>query len=255
MNGLELKMGRVFCLLSLVVLVASFPLISRWVSGVKNQNQQEIEAMIEEYIYKNPHKVVSALSKGQVAMNKAEMRKRVLENKDLLEDASYPLFGNKKGEVFLVEFFDYSCGYCRTMLPHIKEILADGRVGVMFRDLPLLGEASMLAARAALAVHFINPEKYIDFYYAALVHNKMFSEAEIAEIVESIGISWEELERSLVQNDERISKMLADTKALATNLNVSGTPTVVVGDSVFVGASDLQSLRDMIQNAIDAKNK
>ncbi|MDB1135120.1 DsbA family protein [Candidatus Anaplasma sp. TIGMIC] len=246
-------MGRLLCLLGLVVLVASFPLISRWVSGVRHQNRQEIEAIIEEYIYKNPHKVVSALSKGQVAINKTEMRKRVQENREELADEAYPVFGNKKSDVVLVEFFDYSCGYCRTMLPHIREILSDGKARVIFRDLPLLGDASMLAARAALAVHFLNPEKYIDFHYATMVYNKKFDEEEIAEIIASIGIAYEDFEKSLVQNDEKITKMLSDTKGLVAKLNIGGTPSVVVGDTVFVGSSDLQTLRDMIQSAADAK--
>ncbi|MFV9838925.1 MAG: thioredoxin domain-containing protein [Aaplasma endosymbiont of Hyalomma asiaticum] len=248
-------MGRIFCLLGLVVLVASFPLISKWVSGVKYKNQQEIEAVIEEYIYKNPDKVVSALSKGQVAINKSEMRKKVLENKNELEDLSYPTFGNKESGVSLVEFFDYSCGYCRTMLPHIKEILSDGKAYVLFRDLPLLGDSSVLAARAALAVSFINPEKYIDFYYAALVHDKKFTESEVVTIVESIGVSREDFEKSLSQNSEKITSMLLATKELAARLNIGGTPSVVVGDSVFIGSSDLQTLRDTVQSALKSKRK
>ena len=247
------SLGRIFCLLSLVVLVASFPLISKWASGVKSQNRQEIEAIIEEYIYKNPHKVITAISKGQVALNRSEMKKKVLENKDLIDDLSYPTFGNKKSDVFLVQFFDYSCGYCRSMLPNIKELLADGKVGIVFRDLPLLGDASTLAARSALAVYFVNPEKYIDFYFAALAHNGKFGEAEMPDLVESVGISREDYLKSLAQNKEKIESMLESTKLLADNLNIRGTPAVIVGDSVLVGASDLPTLRDLIQAAKDAK--
>lgn len=247
------SLGRIFCLLSLVILVASFPLISKWASGVKSQNRQEIEAIIEEYIYKNPHKVITAISKGQVALNKSEMKKKVIENKDLIDDLSYPVFGNKKSDVLLVQFFDYSCGYCRSMLPNIKDLLADGKVGIVFRDLPLLGDASVLAARSALAVYFVNPEKYIDFYFAALVHNGKFGEAELPELVESVGISREDYSRSLEQNKEKIDGMLASTKLLADNLNIRGTPAVIVGDSVLVGASDLPTLRDLIHTTKDTK--
>ncbi|ACZ49600.1 putative disulfide oxidoreductase DsbA [Anaplasma centrale str. Israel] len=242
-------MARIFCLLSLVVLVASFPLISKFVSGVKGQDREEIEAIIEEYIYKNPNKVISALSKGQAAMNEAEMRKRVAENRVALDDVSYPSFGNRESKVLLVEFFDFSCGYCKSMLSHIKQLLDDGKARIVFRDLPALGEASTLAARAALAVHFINPEKYVDFYYAALDHNKRFTDDGVVEIAESIGIKEEDLKKSLEQNDSKINAMINATRDLAERLNIGGTPSVVVGDTVLVGVSDLQALRDLIQGA------
>ncbi|MCU7611736.1 DsbA family protein [Anaplasma capra] len=248
-------MARIFCLLSLVVLVASFPLISKFVSGVKRQDREEIEAIIEEYIYKNPHKVITALSKGQVAMNEVEMRRKVAENRTALEDVSYPSFGNKESKVLLVEFFDFSCGYCKSMLSHVKQLLEDGEVRIVFRDLPTLGEASMLAARTALAIYFVNPEKYIDFYYAALGHNRRFTDDEVPDIAESVGIKKEDLRKSLEQNDSKISAMIAATRELAERLNIGGTPSVVVGDTVLVGASDLKTLRDLIQGATQGNDK
>ncbi|MGN7678330.1 MAG: DsbA family protein [Anaplasma sp.] len=248
-------MARIFCLLSLIVLVASFPIISRLVSGVKHQNREELEAIIEEYIYKNPNKVITALSKGQVALNEVEMRKKVIENREALNNDSYPSFGNKESKVLLVEFFDFSCGYCKAMLSHIKQLLADGRVHVVFRDLPALGEASTLAARAALAIHFINPEKYLDFYYAALDYDKRFTDVEILELVQSVGVKEEDFKKSLEQNEAKISAMLTETRELAEQLNIGGTPSVVVGDTVLVGVSDLQTLRDLIQDATRRNQK
>ncbi|MEH0831324.1 DsbA family protein [Anaplasma bovis] len=248
-------MARIFCLLGLIVLVASFPLMGMWVSAVKGRDRSEIEAIIEEYIYKNPDKVVNAISRGQVAINKRKTRTKILESKLDLEDNSYPSFGAGEDGILLVEFFDYSCGYCKAVLPQIKQLLADEKARISFRDLPTLGESSTLAARAALAVYLINSDKYIDFYYAALNHSGRFTEAAIIDIVESIGISKESFTRSLEENSGKIEDMLSATRSLASRLNITGTPSVVVGDTVFVGSSDLQTLRDIIQGEIDEKKR
>ena len=243
-------MLRILFLLSLVILVASFPLINNWLSNNSSKpttDKDTIISVIEEYISSYPQKVIDLLTMGQAKIEKEELSENIKKYKSEIEDASYPSAGNKESKVLLVEFFDYSCGYCKMMFEDMKQIIKDNNVRVIFRDFPILGEPSLKAVRAALAVYFINSDKYLDFYYAALNYKQQFNDDSILDIVTSIGVSEEEFKASLAKNSELIDKMIESTKDLAQKINIRGTPAIIVGNTFIGGATDLSTLRSKIE--------
>ena len=156
-------MIRIFLLLTIVLLVASFPLINNWLSnnsGKSTLDKDAVISIVEEYITNYPQRVIELLTTGQVRAEKAELSENIRKYKSELEDISYPYAGNKDSKITFVEFFDYSCGYCKMMFEDVKQIVKDGKVRVIFRDFPILGESSLKAVKAALAIHLINPNKY-----------------------------------------------------------------------------------------------
>ncbi|MGN7618663.1 MAG: DsbA family protein [Ehrlichia sp.] len=242
-------MVRILFLLCLVMLVASFPLINNWLSNNSTKgitDKDSIISVIEEYITNYPQKVIELLTMGQAKMEKAEVSENIKKYKSEIQDSSYPSAGNKASDVVLVEFFDYSCGYCKMMLEDMKQVLKDGKVRVIFRDFPILGEASLKAVRAALAVHFIDTVKYLDFYYAALNHKQQFDDESILDIVTSIGVSEEDFKVSLVKNSDLIDRMIESTRDLAQKVNIRGTPAMIIGNTFIGGATDLSTLRSKI---------
>ncbi|QGR02761.1 DsbA family protein [Ehrlichia ruminantium] len=242
-------MLRIFLLLALVLLVASFPLINNWLSnnsGKSTLNKDQVISIVEEYISHYPQRVIDLLTTGQARAEKAELSENIKKHKSELEDISYPSAGNKNSKIIFVEFFDYACGYCKMMSDDIKQIIKDGKVRVIFRDFPILGESSLKAVKAALAVHFINPDKYLEFYYEALNHKQQFNEDSILSIVKSIKISEEEFKASLSKNADAIDKMIESTRSLAEKLNIRGTPALIIGDAFIAGAADLSTLRSKI---------
>nr|ARK08699.1 disulfide oxidoreductase [Ehrlichia canis] len=242
-------MLRILFLLSLVILVASFPLINNWLSNKSGKpivDKDTIIAIIEEYISNYPQKVIDLLTKGQVRAENEEMSQNIKKYKSELENTSYPSAGNKDSKIVFVEFFDYSCGYCKMMSEDMKQIVQDGKVHVIFRDFPILGESSLKVAQAALAVHMINPNKYIDFYYAALHYKQQFNDESILSIIKSIGITEEDFKVSLAKNADAIDKMIQSTRELAQNINIRGTPAIIVGDTFIGGAADISTLRSKI---------
>ena len=242
-------MIRILFLLSLVILVASFPLINNWLSNNSTKpitDKDTIISVIEEYISSYPQKVIELLTMGQAKLEKEELSENIKTYKSEIEDFSYPSAGNKESKLVFVEFFDYSCGYCKMMLEDMKQVIKDGKVRVVFRDFPILGESSLKAVRAALAIHFINSEKYLDFYYAALGYKQQFNDDSILDIVTSIGVSEEDFKVSLAKNSDLIDKMIESTKDLAQKLNIRGTPAIIVGNTFIGGATDLSTLRSKI---------
>ncbi|ABD45310.1 DSBA-like thioredoxin domain protein [Ehrlichia chaffeensis str. Heartland] len=242
-------MLRILFLLSLVILVASFPLINNWLSSKSGKtiiDKDTIISIVEEYIANYPQKVIDLLTRGQAQAENEEMSKNIKKYKSELEDSSYPSAGNKDSKIVFVEFFDYSCGYCKMMSEDMKQIIQDGKVRVIFRDFPILGEASLKAVQAALAVHLINPSKYIEFYHAALNHKQQFNDESILSLVKSIGIAEEDFKVSLAKNSDTIEKMIQSTKELAQNINIRGTPAIIIGDTFIGGAADISTLRSKI---------
>ncbi|QXK91702.1 DsbA family protein [Neoehrlichia mikurensis] len=250
-------MARIFFLLGLVILVAGFPLISSWISNNSDHknhkiDKQAIESIIEEYIFKNPQKITNALRNGYKSLAESTTSKKIQDNIKEIKNASYPSLGLKNSKVTVTIFFDYSCGYCKMMLNDIKKLIQDNKVHIILRDLPILGEISQNAAQAALAIHFIDQKKYIDFYYAALAlpSNKTLTNETILEIVESIDISEKDFKQSLNSNLTSIKKMIENNKILASKLGIEGTPSIIIGNSLLVGASDLQTIQSKINHEL-----
>ncbi|KJV69173.1 DSBA-like thioredoxin domain protein [Candidatus Neoehrlichia lotoris str. RAC413] len=255
-------MARILLLLSLVILVASFPLISSWISNKSHSknfkiDKKAIELIVEEYIFNNPQKIINALSSGYKSLTESSMNKKIKDNKQEIENTSYPSFGLQNSKVTVTIFFDYSCGYCKAMLNDIKQLIQDNKARIILRDLPILGEISQNAAQAALAIHFVDPSKYIDFYYKALglSHNKALTNEVILGIVESIGISEQDFKQSLDYNLISIKKMIENSKALASKLDIGGTPSIIIGNSLIIGASDLQTIQTKINYELKNASK
>ncbi len=240
-----LVMLRILFLLTIIIVVASLPIISNQflTQDKKSLDKESIEQIVDNYINNNPDKILDAIDRFHRDSSKNELSSFY---KDELSDFSYPTAGNKDSKIIAVEFFDYTCRYCKLIKDDIKQLIADNTVRYVFRDLPILGNDSLRAARAALAVHFISSDKYVDFYNAALSYNGSFTESAIFEIIKSIGISEDDFNNALNQNSDKIDAMIAKSKRLAEDLHIGGTPAIIIGDSLFIGATDLATLRNKV---------
>lgn len=246
-------MSKLPLLLAFTIIIAALPIINNWLSiKDKAPNDDYIGERVEAYLDKNMNKIISGIEKRGTLNNNA-VKSRVLQYTERLCDSSYPYSGNKESKIIVVGFFDYSCGYCKIMKDDTKQLIKDGKIKYIFRDTPILGEHSLEAARSALAIYFIDQEKYFDFYYAALSHNGGLSQHDILNIVNSIEIDENDFRNSMLTNSEKIEKMINENRLLMRDLGISGTPFVVIDDSVFVGATDLATLRkkvDQLQHRV-----
>ncbi|MCE3232447.1 MAG: bdbD 1 [Rickettsiaceae bacterium] len=172
MTSSTLKIVGLFLLLVVIIVFSVFGLLKGTVSS-GGLNKEEVEKIVSDYISTNPELIIKSLTQyQQQAQDKQDLesQKSITEKKNELEnDASSPVAGNPKGDVVIVEFFDYSCGYCKKVLPSISELLKeDKNIKVIFKEFPILGPNSLLASQAAIAVYQLAPEKYFDYYSAAM---------------------------------------------------------------------------------------
>ena len=207
----------------------------------------EIERLVHDYLVKNPEVLVEAMTELRVRQQQAErddLRKALVQHRvALLNDPQAPVAGNPAGDVTVVEFFDYSCPYCKSVEDDLKALLkGDDKIKLVLKEFPVLGQGSMLAARAALASR--NQGKYPAFHEALMTNRGQFTEESLMRVAKSAGLDTDRLKTDM--ETPAIEAALAANGALAEALNIRGTPAFVIGDQLFPGVMDLKSMKKAV---------
>ena len=213
-------------------------------------DKKRIEKIIREYLINNPEvleEAIRALQAKREAMRLAAARTSIQKNrKQIYADPEDPVGGNPNGDVTIVEFFDYRCGYCKRVAPVVEAALAkDKKIRLVYKEFPVLGPNSVLAARAALASRAQG--KYLVFHKALMKAKISYDEASIMKIAAAVGIDTARLKKDM--QAPGIQVQVAKNHALARSLGIRGTPAFVIGDQMFPGALTSAQLTRMIQQA------
>ncbi len=205
---------------------------------------------IRDYLLANPEVLVEAmqeLERKQDGQRDAVAQKGVQENQaELYRDADSPVGGNPNGDVVIVEFNDYQCPYCkRTHLVMKSVVGADGKVKVIYKDLPILGEASKIAAVAALAA--VKQDKHLALHNALMEFTGKLDRDKILEVAGSVGIDVAQLQKDM--EDPKLKQIIDRNLALASALGIRGTPAFVIGKQFVPGAVDAAALKQFIADA------
>lgn len=212
------------------------------VAGGGTSDREEVETIVREYVLENPEIIPEAMQRLQ----QNESAKVVKANRAAIETPFAGAWaGAADGDVVLVEFFDYACGYCRKSNEDVERLLKeDPKLKVVWRDWPVLGPQSEIAAVASLAAA---RQGRFRQYYDRLFASGRPSERSIAEAQQAAGLSAA-LVRQVAASPEARSE-LAKNHELATALGASGTPTFIVGDQVLQGAVGYEALKKAIAEA------
>jgi protein-disulfide isomerase len=245
---MTLKTGLATALVAAVVaaLVTAVTLVVIWrtAPGVVDApsaslDEKKIVAVVHDYLTKNPEILVemtNELDKRQQEQQAEQQQKVISDNAEALFRSPLAYFtGNPDGDVTVVEFFDYNCGFCKRALPDLVKLVdGDGKVKVVFKELPIFGEESEGAAKAALAAG--KQGKYFE------MHQKLFSEPGKADkdkglrIAAELGLDVPQLEKDM--EDPSTQQALDEAKDLAQKLGLQGTPLYLIGDRIVPGAPD-----------------
>lgn len=201
----------------------------------------KIETVVREYILANPEIITDALRELQ----SREVGKVVAANRPAFETPYAGAFsGNALGDVTLVEFFDYACGYCRTSVPILDRLVAEDKgLRVVYRELPVLGPDSEAAARVSLAA--ARTGKYGAFHRGLFAAGRP-EPATLARVASATGVGA----TAIVAADQA---ELDRNKQLADAIGVTGTPGFIVGDRVFGGAVGYDTLKKAIADTRAAR--
>ena len=217
------------------------------------ESAEHVRLIVRELLREHPEIVVDALQEYQRREEAAERERQRATiaslGDQLRHDPNSPVYGNPQGDVTIVEFFDYRCGYCRRVTgPLFDVVREDGNVRWVFKEFPILGEESVLAARAAIAATFQG--KYVEFHQALMQGPPSFNEAILMQLAASVGLDVDQLKIDM--QDPAVDEMLRTNYQLAEALGVRGTPAFVVNDSFYGGAMSIETLRQVIADARQA---
>jgi protein-disulfide isomerase len=211
--------------------------------AVGTAEREAIETVIKEYLLENPEILIEALNAYESNRRLAEAERQklaVVENLDALtNDPSSPSIGNPDGDVVLVEFFDYRCGYCRASAPHVQAaIKSDPNLRVVMKEFPILSEESIVGARAALAAGMQG--KYEEFHFALMNNSGDLSDGHLRRLANQLGIDADRMAEDM-ESDE-VAEAIARNRALAQQLGINGTPAFIIGEELIPGAVELDVL-------------
>jgi protein-disulfide isomerase len=172
----------------------------------------------------------------------------VLTETLVLRDPDIPAIGNAEGDITIVEYFDYQCPYCRKIEPELRQVVQDdGKVRLVLKDWPILGEISVKAARTALASKF--QQKYVQAHEALIGVNSKLTEPRIRELLAGAGIDVDRLNRDLATNAKAIDTILARNNDQASAFGFRGTPSFIVGKFRVPGILTVAEFEQVIADA------
>ncbi len=206
------------------------------------QQRRAMESVIRDYLLKNPVIIRDAMMALQAQEERAqETRAREALKKhraELLQDADSPVGGNPDGDITVVEFFDYNCGYCKRAAGALTALaVRDSKVRIVYKEFPILSAQSRTAAKAALAAY--RQGKYAEFHQGLMAAGKT-DDDDIQALATKLGLNYATLLKDM--KDPKLEEQLARVHQLARVLNINGTPAFVVGERILPGAVDTEAL-------------
>ena len=214
-----------------------------------------LDQRIRDYILEHPEVVIQSIQRWQQLQQqteadqaKAALRTREAEIFDLSDGT---IAGNPDGDVTVVEFMDYNCGYCRRVFPVVQTLVEeDARVRILFKEFPILGPGSEFASRAALAAR--SQQRYIEFHNALMTSGRRLEKDTVLAIAGEIGLDVEQLQEQI--DGPEIDQIIQRNLALARDLAINGTPSFIIGDEIVRGATSLDHLQRLIAETRRAEN-
>lgn len=209
-----------------------------------------VEKIIHDYFLQHPDFMIEVLQAAEAKLkaDKADDAKQAIAARrdELLHDASAPVGGNPEGNVTIVEFFDYRCPYCKEVEPSLEALIRqDPKLRIVYKEFPVLGEASVYATRMALAARAQG--KYQQFHDAMMATKGEINAEVIQRVAKSVGVDVEKAKAAMTA--PAIDALIKRNYALADALDINGTPAFIVGDTLVPGATDIARLRELVAAA------
>ncbi len=208
-------------------------------NAMSNAEKAEFGAQVREYLLENPEVILEAINileeRNAVAEAQADKELVAANADELFNDGYSWVGGNPDGDITLVEFMDYRCGYCRRAVPEVATLLAeDGNIRLVIKELPILGEASVASSRFAIATKQVaGDDAYKQVHDALLEFSGEPSEVTLRRISDGLGLDSDAIIAAM--NSDEVTEEIAKTRDLAQKLRISGTPSFVLGTEMMRG--------------------
>lgn len=212
-------------------------------AAAQDLTEDRIKQLALEAILENPQIIFEAVAILEERQRAEQAQAAAGVVSSLANDPNAPTMGNPDGDVVVVEFFDYNCPYCRRAGAVVEDLIeADKNVKIVYREWPILGEGSVVAARASLAAGMQG--KYDEFHWALMKSEGRATQASIMRLARDLGMDIDQLQIDM--NGPSVDAHIAESARLAKALGFTGTPAFVVGDELAPGLVSLEELQELV---------
>lgn len=211
-------------------------------------SESEIKELVKDYIMSHPEDIVDSLEEMQKKKSQESQEKvedYLKKNQKDIEATDYPpILGNPNGNISIVAFYDYNCSFCKKANKYTNEIISlDQEVKLILRPMPILGGTSMFAAKVALAIQKIAPEKFLDIHNT-MMEMKLINKNTVKKLLEKHNIDYNLLDNEI--NSFYIKQLINNNFEFAKNLNIQGAPSYVINGNFIPGLISVQKFKTII---------
>lgn len=228
------------------MLCAPFPSAAQ---SFTQDQKKELEELFKEFLSDNPQIILDSVEKYRAAQEQKSQQSAQENLKEYVEfykSNDLPMAGNPEGDVTIVEYFDYNCGYCRKAFADIQTIMAeDANVRVIFQEMPILSPSSRKMAQYALAA--LKQDKYFEMHTALMDYKGSQTDEAYTGLAEKVGLDLEQLKTDL--ESAEINEQIQKSLEMARNLGIRGTPGFIVGEKIYPGYIGVAALRKAVAEA------
>lgn len=216
-------------------------------SKLSGEDKAAVEAVVRDYLKAHPEVILEALkaleAKERATRVESARKAIVAEQKALKHDPGSYVAGNPKGDVTIVEFFDYNCGYCRTVAPAIQALLADDKnLRLVLKEWPIRGAESLAVTQVSLAAS--KQPKFLAFHFALLAEEGQVDETAALAVARKVGLDMDRLQKDM--KSMNALEIIQRTDALAGKIGIDGTPGFVIGTTLVPGAVSADRLKALV---------
>ncbi|WP_412507918.1 DsbA family protein [Roseovarius sp. SYSU LYC5161] len=230
--------------------LAATPALGLELDNMTGAERAAFRAEVRAYLLENPEVLMEAidvLEQRQAEEGAQADTELVAQNRAaLFEDGHSWVGGNPEGDITIVEFLDYRCGYCKRAHPEVAELISgDGNIRYIIKELPILGDQSVLASRFAVAVQTVAGDEAYKLVSDALMTQRAdVTEASLTELSNTLGLETEAIMAEM--SSDAVNKVLQSNQLLAQRMQITGTPTFVFEDQMLRGYAPLDAMRQVV---------
>lgn len=232
--------------------VVEQPVVQEEAPKVAETKQDEVKQVVQDYIKENPEAIIQSVDAYQekkqvetIAQIKAAVKLRLAE---LEGDVTDPRIGPDTASVKIIEFFDYSCTFCRKMHPVVSKIISENPdVQVIFKELPLLGEPSANAAKVGLIANQLSAKDYFKVHDKLMSLKTVFNMEMLPDLATQTGYSADAIKSKL--DDEAVIAKLNKNRETAQELGILGVPAFIINGEVIPGSMDYETFKAKVLEA------
>lgn len=236
---------------------AATPSLASDLTGLTAEERDAFRAEVRAYLLDNPEVLMEAidvLERRQAAQAVANDSAMIASNaEDLFNDGYSHVAGNPEGDITMVEFVDYRCGYCRKAFPELKALIeADGNIRVIYKEFPIMGEGSLMSSRFAISSQLVAGEDgYVQVHDALMALRGNPSEATLVAMADGLGLDGQAIWDGM--SNPRVDEIIGFNHMLGQRMQISGTPTFVMEDQMLRGYVPLDGMMQIVAELRAAK--